>query len=294
MDELLVPFQYDFMNKAMFSATLIGGVCAMLSAYLMLKGWSLIGDALSHSVVPGVAAAYMMGVPYVFGAFFSGLLASAAMAFIKAKTKLREDAIIGLIFTSFFALGLFMVSVSTVEVNVQTIVLGNILGVSDEDIFQMVLIALISFVILLFTWKDIMVTFFDENHARTIGINTKFMNILFFTLLSACTIAALQTVGALLVIGLIVTPGATAYLLCDRFGQLIIVSMIIGSVTSFFGAYISFFLDGATGGIIILLQTIIFVIVFLLAPKYGLVAAKRKISQASATLMGNPNQDRVQ
>ena len=284
MEDLLLPFQYDYMNKAIFAATFIGAVCAMLSSYLMLKGWSLIGDALSHSIVPGVAAAYMIGAPYVFGAFFSGLLASAAMGFIKANTKLREDAIIGLIFTSFFALGLFMVSLNPTSVNVKNIVLGNILGVSDEDIFQMVLIAGISFVVLIFTWKDIMVTFFDENHAKTIGINTKFLNILFFTLLSACTIAALQTVGALLVIGLIVTPGATAYLLCDRFGHLMIVSTIIGSVTCFFGAYISFFLDGATGGIIILLQTIVFIIVFFFAPKYGLVAAKRKIKQASAML----------
>ncbi|MCJ8323485.1 MAG: metal ABC transporter permease [Rhizobiales bacterium] len=284
MDELLLPFQYDYMNKAIFAATFIGAVCAMLSSYLMLKGWSLIGDALSHSIVPGVAAAYMIGAPYVFGAFFSGLLASASMGFIKAKTKLREDAIIGLIFTSFFALGLFMVSLSPTSVNVKNIVLGNILGVSDEDIFQMVLIAGISFFILIFTWKDLMVTFFDESHAKTIGINTKFLTILFFTLLSACTIAALQTVGALLVIGLIVTPGATAYLLCDRFGQLMIVSTLIGSITCFFGAYISFFLDGATGGIIILLQTIVFIIAFIFAPKYGLVAAKRKIKQASELL----------
>ncbi|MGL1920818.1 MAG: metal ABC transporter permease [Hyphomicrobiales bacterium] len=284
MEELLLPFQYDYMNKAIFAATFIGAVCAMLSSYLMLKGWSLIGDALSHSIVPGVAAAYMLGAPYVFGAFFSGLLASAAMGFIRARSKLREDAIIGLIFTSFFALGLFMVSVSPVEVNVNNIVLGNILGVSDEDIFQMVLIAGISLVVLLFKWKDIMVTFFDENHAKTIGINTKFINILFFTLLSACTIAALQTVGALLVIGLIVTPGATAYLLCDRFGQLIIVSTIIGSVTSFLGAYASFFLNGATGGIIVLLQTFIFILVFLFAPKYGLIASRRKITNASQLL----------
>ncbi|MBL1242774.1 MAG: metal ABC transporter permease [OCS116 cluster bacterium] len=291
MEDLLLPFQYDYMNKAIFAATFIGAVCAMLSSYLMLKGWSLIGDALSHSIVPGVAAAYIIGVPYVFGAFFSGLLASAAMGFIKAKSNLREDAIIGLIFTSFFALGLFMVSLNPTSVNVKNIVLGNILGVSDEDIFQMVTIAGISFVVLIFTWKDIMVTFFDENHAKTIGINTKFLNILFFTLLSACTIAALQTVGALLVIGLIVTPGATAYLLCDRFGHLMIVSTIIGSVTSFFGAYISFFLDGATGGVIILLQTIVFIIVFLFAPKYGLVAAKRKIKQASEMLRNPANRE---
>jgi len=272
---LLTPLEYNYMLKAMWASALVGGVCGFLSCYLMLKGWSLIGDALSHSIVPGVAAAYIMGLPYAFGAFFAGFLASGGIAFIRQKTRLREDAIIGLIFTSFFAMGLLMVSIWPTSVDVQTIVLGNILGISNEDIIQMVIISAVTLAVLAFKWKDLMVIFFDEGHAHSIGLNVKWLRIMFFTLLSACTVAALQTVGAMLVIAMIITPGATAYLLTDRFGKLVIIASLMGAITGFTGTYLSFFLDGATGGVIVLLQTAIFLIVFLLAPKHGLIAARR-------------------
>lgn len=275
IDLLLTPLEYNYMVKAMWASALVGGVCGFLSCYLMLKGWSLIGDALSHSIVPGVAAAYIMGLPYAFGAFFAGFLASGGIAFIRQRTRLREDAIIGLIFTSFFAAGLLMVSIWPTSVDVQTIVLGNILGISDADIIQMVIISAVTLAVLIFKWKDLMVIFFDEGHARSIGLNVKWLRILFFTLLSACTVAALQTVGAMLVIAMIITPGATAYLLTDRFGRLIIIACAMGAITGFVGTYLSYFLDGATGGIIVLLQTVIFLLVFLAAPKHGLIAARR-------------------
>ena len=277
---LAEPFAYGYMVNAMWVSALVGGVCAFLSAYLMLKGWSLMGDALAHSIVPGVAAAYVLKLPYAAGALFAGLLASLGMAFVRQKTKLREDAIIGLIFTSFFGLGLFMISLSPASVNIQTIVLGNILAVTPGDTLQLVLIAGISLAILSVKWKDLMVTFFDENHARSVGINPDRMKILFFTLLAGCTVAALQTVGAFLVIAMVVTPGATAYLLTDRFPRLILLSVAIGSVTSFVGAYASYFLDGATGGIIVVAQTLIFLGAFVLAPKHGWLASKRRARQA--------------
>src|SRR5690554_4078348 len=250
IETLLLPFHYHYMINAMWVSALVGGVCAFLSAYLMLKGWSLIGDALSHSIVPGVAGAYMLGLPFAVGAFFSGGLAAGAMLFLSQATRLREDAVIGLIFTSFFGLGLFMISISPVSVNVQTIVLGNILAITPEDTLQLVIIAGVSLAVLLLKWKDLMVAFFDENHARSIGLNPGFLRLLFFTLLSASTVAALQTVGAFLVIAMVVTPGATAYLLTDRFPRLIAISVAIGTLTSFVGAYASYFIDGATGGII--------------------------------------------
>jgi manganese/iron transport system permease protein len=273
---LAEPFAYGYMVNAMWVSALVGGVCAFLSAYLMLKGWSLIGDALSHAIVPGVAGAFMLGLPFSLGAFLSGGLAAGSMLFLNQRTKLREDAIIGLIFTSFFGLGLFMVSISPTSVDVQTIVLGNILAVTAADTLQLVIIAVVSLAILLLKWKDLMLAFFDENHARAVGLNPSFLKILFFTLLAACTVAALQTVGAFLVIALVVTPGATAYLLTDRFPRLIAISVAIGAVTSFAGAYISYFLDGATGGVIVVLQTAIFLIAFLVAPKHGLIAARRR------------------
>ena len=273
-DTLLLPFAYGYMTNAMWVSALVGGVCAFLSAYLMLKGWSLIGDALSHAIVPGVALTYMIGLPFVVGAFFSGGLAAGAMLFLKQRTALKQDAVIGLIFSSFFGLGLFIVSLSPTSVDVTTITLGNVLAITPYDTLQLALIGIISLVVLLLKWKDLMVVFFDESHARSIGIDPLRLNLLFFTILSACCVAALQTVGAFLVIALVITPGATAYLLSDYFPRLLAISVGIGTVTSFVGAYISFFLDGATGGIIICLQTTLFLLAFLFAPNHGLLARR--------------------
>jgi manganese/iron transport system permease protein len=275
------------MVNAMWVSALVGGVCAFLSAYLMLKGWSLIGDALSHSVVPGVAGAYLLGLPFALGAFIAGGLAAGAMLFLSERSGLKVDVIIGLIFTSFFGLGLFIVSVNPMAVSIQTITMGHILAITPEDTLQLAIIGFVSLAILLAKWKDLMVTFFDETHARTIGLRTGLLKAVFFVLLSACVVAAMQTVGAFLVIALVVTPGATAYLLCDRFPRLIALSVSIGVLTSFFGAYISYFLDGATGGIIVCLQTLIFLVAFVFAPKHGLLAAKRKAARA---LRNRPSQ----
>ncbi len=280
MEYLLEPFTYGFMINAMWVSALVGGVCAFLSCYLMLKGWSLIGDALSHSVVPGVAGAYILGLPFALGAFIAGGLAAGAMLLLSDRSGLKVDVIIGLIFTSFFGLGLFIMSINPMSVSIQTITMGNILAITPEDTLQLAIIGFVSLAILLAKWKDLMVTFFDENHARTIGMRPGLLKAIFFILLSACVVAAMQTVGAFLVIALVVTPGATAYLLCDRFPRLIITSVAIGSITSFLGAYISYFLNGATGGIIVTLQTLIFLVAFVFAPKHGLLAAKRKAKQA--------------
>jgi manganese/iron transport system permease protein len=277
---LLEPFTYGYMVNAMWVSALVGAVCAFLSAFLMLKGWSLIGDALSHSIVPGVAGAYMLGLPFALGAFIAGGLAAGAMLFLNQRTRLREDAIIGMIFTSFFGLGLFMVSLSPTSVNIQTIVLGNILAITPADTLQLVLIAGVSLAILTAKWKDLMVTFFDENHARSIGLRPGLLKLLFFTLLAACTVAALQTVGAFLVIAMVVTPGATAYLLTDRFPRLILIAVAIGALSSFIGAYASYFIDGATGGVIVVLQTLVFLTAFVFAPKHGLLASRRKAREA--------------
>ncbi len=183
---------------------------------------------------------------------------------------------IGLVFTALFALGLLMASIWPTSVSIQTIVLGNILAIADEDVIQVAIIAVVSFAVLAVLWKDLMVTFFDENHARSIGLNTRALKIVFFALLSACTVAALQTVGACLVIAMVVTPGATAYLLTDRFGKLVLISIALGAGTSFLGAYISYFLDGATGGVIVVLQTVLFLLAFLFAPRHGMLAARRR------------------
>ncbi|SOH92873.1 manganese/iron transport system permease protein [Monaibacterium marinum] len=282
MEVLLEPFTYGYMVNAMWVSALVGAICAFLSAFLMLKGWSLIGDALSHAIVPGVAGAYMLGLPFALGAFLSGGLAAAAILFFQARTRLKADAVIGLIFTSFFGLGLFMVSLSPTSVNVQTIVMGNILAITPSDTAQLAIIGVVTLVLLTLKWRDLMLTFFDEAHARSIGLHTVALRVMFFTLLAASTVAAMQTVGAFLVIAMVVTPGATAYLLSDRMPRIILISIAIGAGSSFAGAYLSFFLDGATGGIIVCLQTLVFLIAFVFAPKHGLLAAKRRARMARA------------
>lgn len=276
MSPLLEPFAYGYMVNAMWVSALTGAVCAFLSAFLVLKGWSLVGDALSHSIVPGVAGAYLLGLPFALGAFFSGGLAAGAMLFLNRRTGLREDAIIGLIFTSFFGMGLFMVSLSPASVDIRTIALGNILAVTPSDTLQLALIGAVSLSVLTFKWRDLMICFFDEDHARTAGLRPEVLRVLFFALLAASTVAALRTVGAFLVVALVVTPGATAYLLTDRFPRLIALSVAVGATTCFAGAYASYFLDGATGGVIVVLQTMVFLAAFLFAPKHGWLAARRR------------------
>ncbi|MDC7785832.1 metal ABC transporter permease [Rhodoplanes sp. TEM] len=283
--ELLIPFGYDYMRKAMWVSALVGGTCAFLSAYLMLKGWSLMGDALGHAIVPGVAVAAIAGAPFAAGAFAAGLLASLAMHVVRQKSRLREDAVIGLVFTTLFALGLLIASLRPTAVSIQTIVLGNILAIADEDVVQVAVIAAVSLAVMAVVWKDMMVTFFDEAHARSIGIRVGALKVVFFTLLSACTVAALQAVGACLVIAMVVTPGATAYLLADRFGRLVAIAVALGTTTSAVGAYLSYFLDGATGGVIVTLQTVLFGLAFVFAPKHGVLAARRR---RAATLEATP------
>ena len=287
--DLLEPFSYGYMTNAMWVSALVGGVCAFLSSYLMLKGWSLIGDALAHSVVPGVAGAFVLGLPFSLGAFIAGGLAAGAMLFLSERSGLKVDVIIGLIFTSFFGIGLFIASVNPISVSIQTITMGNILAITPEDTLQLVIISGVSLVILLAKWRDLMVTFFDEHHALAIGLRPGLLKAVFFVLLSTAVVAAMQTVGAFLVIAMVVTPGATAYLLCDRFPRLIATSVAIGSITSFSGAYLSYFLDGATGGIIVTLQTLVFLVVFVFAPKHGLLAARNKAKLA--LLQGAKNDD---
>jgi manganese/iron transport system permease protein len=277
---LLEPFTYSYMARAIWVSALVGGVCAFLSCYLVLKGWSLMGDALSHAVVPGVAVAYLVKLPYAAGAFAAGLLAALAMAAVQRVTVLREDAAIGLVFTTMFAAGLLIVSVNPASVSVQTIIMGNVLAIADEDVVQVVAISAAALAVLLLRWRDLMLAFFDASHAQAVGLNPWRLRVLFFVLLSACTVAALQTVGAILVIAMVVTPGATAYLLTDRFGRMLGLAVAIGTVTAAAGAYVSYFLDGATGGLIVVAQTLVFLTAFIFAPKHGRVAAWRRARAA--------------
>ena len=250
---LLTPFQYDYMLRAIWVSALVGGTCGFLSSFVTLKGWSLMGDALSHAVVPGVAVAYILGLPFALGAFVAGLLAAGTMAFIKAKSRIREDATIGIVFTAYFALGLVLISLFPARVDLKVILLGNILGISDPDIWQVIAISAVTLVVLGLKWKDLMLFCFDPNQARTLGLRSGLLHVTLLSLLAATSVAALQAVGACLVVAMLITPGATAYLLTDRFGKMLWLSPPWAWLTSLIGAYASYFFNGATGGCIVTL-----------------------------------------
>ncbi|MDO8541174.1 MAG: metal ABC transporter permease [Opitutaceae bacterium] len=276
IETLLTPFQYEYMLKAILVSGVIGGVCAFLSCFITLRGWSLMGDALSHSVVPGVAIAYYIGWPYAAGAFLTGLLAAVGMGFVKTKTRLREDAVIGVVFTAFFALGLLLISLFPSQVDLRSIVFGNILGISNSDIVQVLVISGVTLVVLGLKWRDLLLFCFDSNQARALGLNTTVLHLTLLTLLSATAVAALQTVGAVLVVAMLVTPGAIAYLLTDRFSRMIAIAVSLGVGTSLVGAYASYYFDGSTGGCIVTLQSLLFVVALVTAPKHGLIAARSR------------------
>lgn len=275
LSPLLEPFAYDYMRTALWVSALVGAVCGLLSGFVTLKGWSLLGDALSHAVVPGVAIAHLLGLPFALGAFTSGLLAAAAMSFVKLKTPVREDAVIGVVFTAFFAFGLLLISLFPAGLDLKTIIFGNILAIAPEDVAQLVAISVVCLAVVAVKWRDLLLFSFDPHQARMLGLRVRLLHLTLLLLLSATTVAALQTVGALLVVAMLITPGATAYLLTDRFGRMLLLGAAIGAVTAFAGAYASYFLDGATGGCIVVLQTLVFLVVFVFAPRHGLLANRR-------------------
>ena len=277
---VLEPFTYGFMIKALVIAALVGGVCALISCYLILKGWSLLGDALSHAVVPGVAVAYIIGIPFSVGAFISGMLAALVMGFVKKNTRIREDAVIGIVYTTFFALGVLLISLYPSNISLTTIIMGNILGIADRDIVQTLIIAGGSLIIILLKWKDLRLFSFDPSHARSIGLNTNALYLLLLTLLAVTAIAALQTVGSVLVVAMLVTPGAAAYLLTDRFPMMMGLAAVIGTLTASTGAYISYYLNGSAGGCIVALQFFLFLAILFFAPHHGILAARRTAARS--------------
>ena len=270
IDWLLDPLTHDFMRRALMVSALVGGVCGLLSCYMTLKGWALMGDAVSHAVMPGVVVAYALGLPFSLGAFVFGVGSVALIGFVKQKSRIKEDTVIGLVFTGFFALGLVLVSKIKSNIDLMQILFGSPLGISRSDVNQTLIISFIVISILLIFRKDLMLYCFDAKHARSIGINTGILHYLLLTLLSLSAVVGLQTVGIILVVAMLITPGATAYLLTDRFNRMTILAVISSSFSSILGVYISYWSDIETGGSIVLVQTLIFLIAFLFAPRYGI------------------------
>ena len=259
------------MVRALLISATVGGVCGLLSCYMTLKGWALMGDAVSHSVLPGVILAYAIGLPFSVGAFVFGVGSVGMIGFVKQKSRIKEDTVIGLVFTGFFALGLVLVSKTRSNIDLTHILFGNVLGISIADIQQTVLIsALVTAVLLLFR-RDLLLFCFDPTHARSIGINTGVLHYLLLSVLSLAAVAGLQTVGIILVVAMLVTPGATAYLLTDRFDRMSWLAIGSSILSSLLGVYTSYWTDSSPAGCIVLVQTGLFVIAFLFAPKHGIL-----------------------
>jgi manganese transport system permease protein len=278
----VAPLQNEFMLKAILVSALVGFVCSALSCYMTLKGWALMGDAVSHAVLPGVVIAYMLNIPLAVGAFVFGIGSVISIGFIKSKTRVKEDTVIGLVFTGFFALGLVLISKIRSSIDLTHILFGNVLGISDADITQTVIISIITLATLAVLRKDLILFCFDSTHARSIGLNITFLYYVLLSLLSLTAVAGLQTVGIILVVAMLVTPGATAYLLSDNFDHMTMIAMASGVFSSVMGTYISYHIDGSTGGCIVVLQTLLFVIAMIFAPKHGLLArSKNQVSEIS-------------
>lgn len=275
MTWLLEPLSHAFMVKALLVSALVGGVCGLLSCYMTLKGWALMGDAVSHAVMPGVVVAYALGLPFSLGAFVFGVGSVAAIGFVKQKSRIKEDTVIGLVFTGFFALGLVLVSKVRSNIDLTHILFGNVLGISSSDIQQTLLISALVVGLLLVFRRDLLLFCFDPTHARSIGINTGLLHYMLLSVLSLTAVAGLQTVGVILVVAMLVTPGATAYLLTDRFDRMTFLAIASSVLSSVIGVYVSYWSDSSTAGCIVLAQTALFLLAFLLTPRYGILSSQR-------------------
>jgi len=269
------PLTHEFMRKALLMSSLVAAVCGFLSSYLTLKGWALMGDAVSHSVMPGVVVAYALGLPFSLGSFIFGVGSVALIGFIKQKSRVKEDTVIGLVFTGFFALGIVLVSKIKSNIDLHSILFGSPLGISLSDVKQTIFISLLVVILLSIFRKDLMLYCFDPRHAKTVGINVLFLHYLLLTCLSLAAVVGLQSVGIILVVAMLITPGATAYLLTDKFDNMTVISVLSAIISSLIGIYVSFWFDLETGGSIVLAQTFIFLFAFLFAPRYGIFKLKK-------------------
>lgn len=266
------PLQYPFMTTALLVSIFVGVVCAVLSCYLVLKGWSLLGDAISHAVLPGVVIAYVLSWPLAIGAFASGLVCAVAIGWVKRHSRVKEDAVIGLVFTAFFALGLILISRTPSDTHLSHILFGNVLGIEPDDLIQTLVAGGLTLVAIFIFRRDLMLFCFDPNHARAIGLNTTFLYYALLALLALTVVAALQAVGVILVVAMLITPGAIGYLLTDKFDRMMLLATGAAVLACGLGVYASFYLDASTGGCIVVAQALLFFVAMVFAPKRGLLA----------------------
>ncbi|WP_193597718.1 metal ABC transporter permease [Microbacterium sp. YJN-G] len=282
IDLLWEPLQYEFMVRALVTTVIAAIVCAVLSCWLVLVGWSLMGDAVSHAVLPGVVLAYIVGAPFALGALVFGFLAVALIGLIRGTSRVKEDAAIGIVFTTLFALGLVLVSVTPSQTDLNHIVFGNILGVSNSDLIQVAILAVIAFAVLVFKRRDLTLYAFDPTHAFAIGLSPKLLGALLLGVLALTAVVALQVVGVILVVAMLIIPGATAYLLTDRFGRMLIIAPVMSVTSSVMGIYLSYWINASSGGLVVVVQGVVFALVYLLSPRHGVLLRRLRRPQARA------------
>ncbi len=262
MDALLLPFQFPFMQNAFWVMLIIAPAAAMLSSFLVLKGWSLMGDAVSHAVLPGVVLAYLVGAPLVLGAFLAGLFTALATGFVKDHSRVKQDTVMGVIFSGMFGLGIVIYTRISSSVHLDHILFGNMLGIGVDDLWTAGLISLPVFVILAVKWRDILAHAFDPVQARMVGLRVNLIHYGLLTILSATIVAMLSSVGIILSVAILIAPGAIAFLLTRRFSSMLGVAVVVTILAGFSGIYLSFWLDSAPAPTIVLILTTLFVTAF--------------------------------
>ena len=276
LDWITVPLAYPFMQRALLVSVMVAAVCAVLSCYLVLKGWSLMGDAISHAVLPGIVLAYVLGLPLALGAFVAGLSCALFTGYLKANSRVKEDTVMGIVFSGMFGLGLVIFTKVETDQHLLHILFGNVLGVSVSDLIETAVVACGTLLIVLLKWRDLLLYCFDPNHARSIGLPVRVLHYGFLVLLSLAIVASLKTVGIILVIAMLIAPGATAFLLTGSFGRMLPIAAASAMASAAFGTLISFHIDGATGACIVLTQALLFVLAFLFSPRRGILRFRRE------------------
>jgi manganese/iron transport system permease protein len=271
LEWITVPLSYPFMQRALVVSVLVAAVCAVLSCYLVLKGWSLMGDAISHAVLPGIVIAHVVGLPLAVGAFGAGLSCALLTGYLKENSRVKEDTVMGIVFSGMFGLGLVIFTKVETDQHLNHILFGNMLGVNVRDLVETAIIAGATLSVVLLRRRDLLLYCFDPNHARAIGLSVRTLHYGLLILLSLTIVASLKAVGIILVIAMLVAPGAIAYLLTDSFSRMLVIATAVAIASSAFGTIASFHIDGATGACIVLTQAAVFVLAFLFAPKRGLV-----------------------
>ncbi|MGR2740801.1 metal ABC transporter permease [Billgrantia sp. Q4P2] len=271
-ESLAAPFEYRFMQRALLTSVLVGAICGLLSCYVVLKRWSLLGDAISHAVLPGVAIAYLLGWPFFIGAFFTGALTSLGIGAIERHTRIKSDAAMGLMFTAAFALGIVIISKIATSTHLMHILFGNVLGVKTSALILTLMASLVALLAIWLAYRPLLLYTFDPQQAQALGFNTGAIHYGLIMLLTLTIVASLETVGIILVVAMLITPGATAHLLTDRFTTMLAISVAVGVTSAVVGLVLSVSLDVASGGTIVLVASSLFLVALLAAPRHGLVA----------------------